>query len=334
MYARLKRNYKKIVKSGLLFNLLRTIFFKTAYPTVVSWSLTNRCNQHCLYCRLWTKETPELETQKILNTINRLFSSGVHYVIFTGGEPLLRDDIEEILDYAHRKGMYVALNTNARLLKQKIGCLKNLEELRLSLDGPERINDYLKREGSFRCTVQAIELAKKRKIPASLTAVLSRDNLDWIDFLLTFAKEHKLKIGFQPASLTYLGADEPNPFSPTLSRYKRAISYLIKCKLKGNKCIINSITGLRHIYHFPDEKKLSCLVGKLMFRLQPNGNIVSCPWGLKKERQRIMKIEDIMDHIDLSINSCSSCWCYNAVEINLIGLFKFDPIVNAIKNLF
>ena len=314
----MKKSYKQIIKSGLLSSFLKAKFFGVANPVIASWRVTNRCNQSCLNCRLWAREIIEPETPEMLLMIDKLFTEGIRFLVFTGGEPLLREDIERIINYSAQKGIQITLNTNGRLLRARKECLKYLTRLHLSLDGPEEINDYLRGQGSFRHTIEAIMLAKSREVPIFFTTVLSKYNLKHIDFLLSFAEKNKIKVGFQPASLNYLGSEENNPLSPLTKEYKDAIFYLIKCKNRGNPQIINSISGLKYMYHFPAERKISCMAGKLMLRIESNGQVYSCGWGIRKN-----------SHPD----TCNFCWKYEAIELNLIGALKPDPVLNAVKLL-
>ncbi len=281
---KIKESYKQIIRSGLLPRLLKARFFGIVNPIIASWRVTNRCNQSCLNCRLWEREIIEPTTSDVLSNIDKLFLRGIRFLVFTGGEPLLREDMGEIINYSFRKGIYTTLNTNGRLLEINKECLRKLNRLHLSLDGPEDINDYLRGKDSYKYTIEALMLAKNQKTPVCFTSVLCKHNLDLgnIDFLLNFAKKNKVKIGFQPASLNYLGSEQRNPLSPSAGEYKNTISYLIKCKCQGNSQIINSISGLRHMYNFPDEKKVFCIAKKLVLRIESDGQLLQCGWGIKK----------------------------------------------------
>jgi len=318
---KIKFFYKQIINSGLPGRLLRAKFFAATRPIIVSWRLTNRCNQSCLYCRLWECEKKEQKTIDVLKRIDKLFSEGIRFFVFTGGEPLLREDIGQIIGYSSKKGIYVTLNTNGRLLRPEKKCLEGVNRLHLSLDGPEYINDYLRGRDSFKYTREALILAKNQKIPVFLTSVLSKYNLDPgnINFLLNFAEENKVKIGFQPASLNYLGSNQLNPFSPPIGEYKDAISYLMKCKIRGNRQIINSVSGLKHMSYFPEARKIVCFAEKLVLRIEADGKEFSCGWGRDK---------------DTAGNTCSACWKYEPLEMNLAGTLRPEPVFNAAQMLF
>lgn len=329
----LKKSYKKLIKNKLLINLLKVSLFGLRCPTMVSWRLTNRCNQRCRHCYLWERDVVELETSKIFTIIDKLWLYGIKFITFNGGEPLLRNDIGRIVNYAFKKGMYIRLNTNGRLLKDNIDCLDDIDEIHLSLYGQREVDNALRGKGSFESTVEAIEIAKKKKVPVFLTAVLSKENLSCVDFLLSFAKKHKLKLDFQPAFLYYLGTDKFNLSSPVTKEYKEVLLGLINNKRKGNKHIINSVSALNHLYHFPNEKSIRCLAGNFMFRIESDGRVSPCGWGLVKERQGESEIDNFLSNPQREITSCNSCWCCQAVEMNLILALRFEPIINALANI-
>ena len=325
--------YKKLLKDNLLVALLKFKFLNIAYPLFISWRLTTRCNLHCANCHVWKISGRELNTSEVCNIIDKLYSRGTRYISFTGGEPLLRDDIGRILDHSSERGLINSLNTNGILLKDKIDCLRSISRLNLSLDGPEGINDALRGKGAFKSTITAVEIAKNKNVPVSLTTVISKLNSDfkYIDFLLALAKDYKIEIGFQPASLCCLGSREINHLSPIERTYKEIIAYLINKKLSGNRFILNSIANLKHLYSFPEERKLSCLAGKIMFRMETNGSMYACGWGLNKERQRVRKLEHLENNSDSEVSQCRSCWTHSAVELNLIGSLDVGSFISAIR---
>ncbi|NQT89697.1 MAG: radical SAM protein [Candidatus Omnitrophica bacterium] len=316
-------------KTTLAFELLGSRFFSTARPLVVGWRLTHRCNMRCANCHLWMNKGGELSADGLKGMIDRLFEQGMRAVTFTGGEPLLRDDIEDIVTYTRSKGISTALNTNGALLKEKKACLKNLDRLHLSLDGPEEINDSLRAKGAFKATCQAVDMAKEEGVPVILTALLTRKNLDCVDFLLDFARRHKVKIGFQPASGNYLGSDEANPHSPQGADYQQAIAILERAKRSEGRHIINSSTGLRHIKRFPEGELSDCLAGRLIFRVEPDGRMYSCSWSDAGQQGGPIDIDNVSKSCLRKAATCTSCWRFLPIELNSIASLRPEPVLNA-----
>lgn len=102
-------------------SILRRIFKYPHIPNEVVLEVTDRCNLDCKFCfnKLYIKERSangDLSTEKIKYIIDKIKRAHVPVVRFTGGEPLLRNDIWELMDYAYRQGLKVWLNTNATLI--------------------------------------------------------------------------------------------------------------------------------------------------------------------------------------------------------------------------
>src|SRR3989339_1445427 len=96
---------------GMGLKYINAKLFNKRVPLAVSWALTYRCNHKCSYCGLWKKETQELTAGQIFAVIDELALAGTQYIGFTGGEPLIREDIGEIIKYALSKNIKVRVNS-------------------------------------------------------------------------------------------------------------------------------------------------------------------------------------------------------------------------------
>lgn len=86
-------------------------------PYRMDLAITYRCNNNCAHCYNARERTfPELPTESWFRILDRLWELRIPHVVFTGGEPTLRDDLVELVGYAQTKGMVTGLNTNARRL--------------------------------------------------------------------------------------------------------------------------------------------------------------------------------------------------------------------------
>lgn len=86
-------------------------------PYRMDLAITYRCNNNCAHCyNARPRNYPELPTQKWKRIIDRLWEIGIPHLVFTGGEPTLRDDLPELIAYAEQVGQVTGLNTNARRL--------------------------------------------------------------------------------------------------------------------------------------------------------------------------------------------------------------------------
>jgi MoaA/NifB/PqqE/SkfB family radical SAM enzyme len=108
------RKYAKIA-SALIRNRIRG---EDIFPFYASLKLTNKCRFRCKFCNVWMETTPELDTAGMKKVIDNLSDSSVLLVSFEGGEPLLRPDIGELLEYFSRKPLYLLFCTSERRLEK------------------------------------------------------------------------------------------------------------------------------------------------------------------------------------------------------------------------
>jgi MoaA/NifB/PqqE/SkfB family radical SAM enzyme len=123
-------------------------------PFFVSYQITFRCNRKCMFCDAWKLKNPrELDTEQAKRIVGELADGGVGILGITGGEPLIRPDLEEIAAAAKRKGVIIGVNTNGTLLTptraKSISTV--FDTVFVSLDGFEETHDRIRGEkGTFR----------------------------------------------------------------------------------------------------------------------------------------------------------------------------------------
>jgi len=304
---------------------------KKKMPITVSWAITRRCNQKCLYCAISEPAKEELGIRKVFKIIDGLALLGTERISFTGGDPLLRNDLSDIIDYTIGKGILTAVNTNGRLVKKCIDKLHHASQVTLSLDGPEHIHDKIRGQGSYYNVIDAIRLLSANNIPVAVTAVLSKYNLDQIDFILNTAEEFKAKVFFQPVTTNTLGSDQENFSVPDAREYRAKIDMLIKKKKYGCKYICNSIAGLEHLWHWPEPKMIPCWATRMHCRIDCNGDMYSCARILPVPSEPVINCDalGVAEAFNrLKTVSCSYCWCAPMVELNLAMSFNLKAIIN------
>jgi len=330
MAKNIKTNiFKKIT---MVAGILRSKLTRSKFPFIVSWVLTNRCNYQCAYCGTWKRDTNELSTIQIFKIIDEMAFLGTKRISFTGGEPLLREDLGKILEFCKKKSILISVNSNGSLVSKKIKEILDLDLLNLSLDGPERVHDQLKGEGAFSELMNAINYAKHNNIKTAFFVTLSKLNLNCLNFFLDFANDTESAIFFQPAERYKLRNKDINLFAPPEQEYKKVISDLILEK-RHNKFIANSLAGLRHLYHWPSfHPSMKCAGGILFCRIDANGDVKICgrPNGSNSAGNILkMELKDAFNNIK-PVN-CNSCWCASRIEFNYLCAFKLDVLINMLK---
>ena len=141
--------------------LSRRLNRSLAPPDRVSLNVTLRCNLKCTMCTT-CYDAPELSTDEIKGIIDQTAAWGVEVFNPLGGEPFMRHDIEEILDYAVRRGFYVTVTTNATLITvrraQAIAAIPSDRlHFNISLDGNRASHDLIRGEGMWDRAIQGYQ---------------------------------------------------------------------------------------------------------------------------------------------------------------------------------
>jgi AdoMet-dependent heme synthase len=163
-------------------------------PFLAIWEVTQSCDLACKHCRAAAQPIPhpdQLSTSEGKALIDQIAAMHVPIFVFTGGDPLKRADVFELIRYAAGKGVQVALTPSATplLTREAIQKLKDagLVRLGISLDGstPAIHDAFRGLPGAWARTIQAIEWANEAGIPIQVHTTISRHNADDLDNLCT-----------------------------------------------------------------------------------------------------------------------------------------------------
>ncbi len=135
---------------------------------IVPWRCTYACNSQCVHCiSAGQKAAPdEINTTEAKKIVDQAGDFGATFFGITGGQPLLRKDLFEVLDYATEKGLNTSIITDGRLLDEKAfkNIVKNQTKISISIDGAEITNDAIRGKGAYKAAVSAIERFSKEKL--------------------------------------------------------------------------------------------------------------------------------------------------------------------------
>jgi MoaA/NifB/PqqE/SkfB family radical SAM enzyme len=142
--------------------------------------VTSECSQECPYC--WgPQEVPTVDTATALAIVERIAATGARRIVFTGGDPLKRDDLGELIGRARRTGLEVALSTTGDLLTSAFLAehAAEIDLVSLPLDGAsEEVSRRTKKEGHFTAVMAALELlAAHPAIDIKVATPVTRHNL-------------------------------------------------------------------------------------------------------------------------------------------------------------
>ena len=159
-------------------------------PYIVIWETTQACDLACVHCRACAQPARnpfELSTAEAKALIDQIADMEVPVFVLTGGDPLKRPDIYELVEYASGRGVHTSMTPSATplLTREAIAALKDrgLARLAVSLDGSTaEIHDAFRRvPGSYRCTLDAIRWARELGLPVQINTTITRRNLDDFD---------------------------------------------------------------------------------------------------------------------------------------------------------
>ncbi len=161
--------------------------------TIAQWDINNECNLNCKHCRVSEKNDNEkLSLKEAKSLLSELWYNGTTMLNLSGGEPFLRSDIFEILDFA-QKFEDIVITTNGTLLNEekckKLSTYKNIK-LSISLDGLEETHDKFRRKkGAFRKVIDTLPILNKYKIRYAIKYTLSKETAkDAVELLNLVAK--------------------------------------------------------------------------------------------------------------------------------------------------
>jgi len=177
-------------------------------------SITNQCNLRCRMCDIPKNPSEELDTQEWKRIIGEIADCSAQTVVFSGGEPLLRKDLFELIAFAKGRGMNVCVTSNGYLLdREKAGQLANcgINVVNISLEGPKEIHDHLRGKGAFDKAIQALQALRDNNIESTVATVVSRHNFGHLDYIVEQAKNNFVTtVKFQPFNTLFLETDIEN----------------------------------------------------------------------------------------------------------------------------
>ncbi len=148
-------------------------------PHHAQWLITRRCNYRCRGCNIWQEQDQnELSAEKIKQGLDILQDLGIVEIVFSGGDPLLRDDAEEIIEYASSR-FVTTVYDNGSMAAQKVKALRSVDFAAISIDTlDEAKGDYIKGvKGAWRKSMDSVDVLQSEGIPVAVTPTISQMNL-------------------------------------------------------------------------------------------------------------------------------------------------------------
>ena len=258
-------------------------------PLVVSWNVTLRCNLKCSHCYINAAERKlpdELSTDAAKMLIHQIAEVSRPLLILSGGEPLLRKDIFELIRYGAARGLKMAMGSNGTLIDDRIA--RKLKEagintVSISLDSsiPERHDEFRGVKGSWKRAIGAIEALKANDILLQVNTTVTQQNYDEIDDIMSLAE----KLGVENFHLFCLvptgrGA-KIHDISPVTYEnvIKNTFAKSTKHKLNVKpSCAPQFMRIAKEMGGNMKQWIRGCIAGLYYCRIYPTGEVTPCPY--------------------------------------------------------
>ena len=316
-------------------------------PIWVTFDLTWNCNCRCDYCNYWRENHIDLPTKQVKKIVENIKKMGVMYLGLSGGEPLLRKDIIEIVGFGKELGMYVGLNTNGTIGKEDVysGLMaKGIDTICFSIDGARAsTHERYRKHCSFQKVIHSIQTAVgirnkgQFRTKISTNTVVHRGNVDELEEI----SQLRSKLGidrnnFQPVWIrdiddefrSKVGFDARD--KELLEKVRGTLERLPDGNLKGyNDLLPDYYTNYKKV------REIECFAGRAFAYIDPHGILYPCsillePLGSLSEGNykltlRSSKTKEILRKA--AAQKCRGCSMVCYMERNIMLNNVFNPLM-------
>jgi MoaA/NifB/PqqE/SkfB family radical SAM enzyme len=182
-------------------------FLRPNSPVHAQWFLTDRCNYRCRSCGVWQRKRKqsEVSTEEVKAGLDALTKVGVAEIVLSGGNPLLREDIDEIIEYASGR-LITTIYDNGSMALKKIDALYNADFVAISLDSlDEKKNDYMRGvKDAWKKSMDAIEKLHEKSVPVGVAPTITQLNLYEMEGFTRYFVEKGIPVWFAVYSYDYV----------------------------------------------------------------------------------------------------------------------------------
>ncbi len=253
-------------------------------PICLTWELTYACNLACIHCLSSSgrRDPRELTTAECRQVVDELEAMQVFYVNIGGGEPTVRRDFWEILDYAvaHRVGVKFSTN-GSRITPEAARRLAGIDyvDVQISLDGASApVNDAIRGIGSHATAIRALERLADAAVPSfKISVVVTRHNVDQLDDFEALADRFGAQLRLTRLRPSGRGADVWDALHPTTAQQRRLYEWLLE---RGEKVLTGDSFFHLAGYGKPLPGLNLCGAGRVVCLIDPVGDVYACPFAI------------------------------------------------------
>ncbi|MCK5074471.1 MAG: radical SAM protein [Bacteriovoracaceae bacterium] len=322
-------------------------------PLVAVLCVTGRCNFNCVYCygMFGENKTVDPQLSKIKILLKELAEAGCTFIQITGGEPLVRDDLDEIVDEIKRLKMQIGIVTNGSLVEKRLDLVLRFDMVCISYDGPGDCHN-LNRGQNHDQVIAGADALKKAGKKFKFSTILTINNFAQIDEILKVAEDYKVQIDFNFMHDTYDGGlSGLKDIVMDDAQIKETIGRLIEFKRQGRP-VEPTLRSLKYALNWPFGYKktralkyeahqiknhVDCYLGKTQLYINYDGNVYPCPQLVNRINSRNVYEDGLAKSFALLSNSrgdsCVACWGICFTENNLIFDMNLWTMLKIFKRL-
>ena len=253
-------------------------------PICLTWELTYACNLSCVHCLSSSgrRDPRELSTDECKAVIDELERMQVFYVNIGGGEPTVRSDFWELVDYATAHHVGVKFSTNGIKITPVVAtrlAQSDYVDVQISLDGATaEVNDAVRGQGSYATALKAMQnLADAGFKGFKISVVMTRQNVGQLDAFKAIADRFDAQLRITRLRPSGRGADVWDELHPTADQQRELYDWLVA---RGE----NVLTGdsFFHLAGYGDALPglNLCGAGRVVCLIDPVGDVYACPFAI------------------------------------------------------
>ena len=300
-------------------------------PICLTWEITYACNLQCIHCLSSSgrRDPRELTTEQAKAVLDELRDLQVFYINFGGGEPMIRQDFFEILEYAEHSNIGVKFSTNGTYIDAKNAqrlASMNYIDIQISLDGIDSAtNDAVRGKGSYAVARRAMDHLRDANFGAfKISVVVTRHNVDQLDDFKTLADSYGAQLRITRLRPSGRGIESWKDLHPTQAQQRQIYEWLVAhgdTVLTGDSFFHLNALG-------PALPGLNmCGAGRVVCLIDPIGDVYACPFVIHDQFRagsvhdgggftQVWRSSELFVSLRQpdSVGACTSCGNYDSCQ--------------------